>query len=147
MVSDAGEIDVPYVGRVLAQGQTCKQLALQLKKEFEAKYYYHATVVLSIDSLSKDLGRVYASGALHMPGPIKIPDNEVFTASKAVLCAGGFTETADKHGVRVTRREAGQTNQVIRVDVGEILERGRSELDVALEPGDMIFVPERLIIF
>jgi hypothetical protein len=33
------------------------------------------------------------------------------------------------------------------VDVAEILERGKTEKDLKLEPGDLIFVPSRLINF
>lgn len=148
VVKDSGEVDVPYLGRVLARGMTCKRLAAELKEQLEAKYYYHATVILSLDAMSKALGKVYASGALRTPGRLEIPGNEVFTCSKAVLCAGGFTDAADKHNVRVTRRgEPAGKSQQITVDVGEVLEKGRADLDLPLEPGDMIFVPERLIIF
>lgn len=147
-ITDSGGVEVPYLGLVSAQGVTCKQLATVLKKELEAKYYYHATVIISVDSMSKALGKVYASGALRTPGRMEIPGNEVFTVSKAVLCAGGFSDVADKRHVRVTRRlESGGTNELFTVDVGEILEKGRTDMDLPLEPGDMIFVPERLNIF
>ena len=148
LVTDSGEIEAPYVGRVQARGMTCKQLAAELKQNLEAKYYYRATVVISLDTMGNGQGKIYASGALRAPGRLEIPGNEKFTLSKAVLCAGGFAEYADKRNVRVTRHvEAKGTNVIFTVDVGQILEKGRTELDLPLEPGDMIFVPQRLIIF
>jgi len=148
VVTDSGEVELPYLGRYMVKGMTCKRLALELKKELEAKYYYHATVIISVDSMSRNIGNVYLSGALRTPGRLGIPGNEVFTLSKAVLCAGGFTDTADKHNVKVTRRaESGGTNEFFTVDVGQILEKGRIDMDLPLKPGDMIFVPERLVIF
>ena len=33
------------------------------------------------------------------------------------------------------------------VDVGEIFDKGKIETDLTLEPGDLIYVPERLIRF
>jgi len=148
VVTDSGEVEVPYLGRVAVKGTTSKQLALALKKEFEAKYYYHATVIIALDAMSRDLGMVYISGALRTPGRLGIPGNEVFTLSKAVLCAGGFSEGADKHHIKVTRRaESSATNETFTVDVGLVLEKGKTELDLPLKPGDMIFVPERLAIF
>lgn len=148
VVTDSGDVEVPYVGRVQVRGMTCKHLAEELKKKLEANYYHHATVIVSVDTMGQALGKVYAAGALRKPGRLEIPGNEVFTVSKAVLCAGGFADYADKHNVKVTRRyESRATNEVFTVDVGQVLEKGRTELDLRLEPGDMIFVPERFNIF
>lgn len=148
VVTDSGDIEVPYVGRHAAMGRTCKQLATELKQELEAKYYYHATVIVSVDARSRNLGRVYASGALRSPGPLEIPGDEVFTLSKAVLRAGGFSDFADKHSVTVTRKSvATGTNETFTVDVGSILEKGRTALDLTLQPGDMFFVADRGIHF
>jgi len=33
------------------------------------------------------------------------------------------------------------------VDVGEIFDKGKTEKDVALESGDLIYIPERMIRF
>jgi polysaccharide export outer membrane protein len=147
-VTDSGDVDVPFLGRHPAIGKSCKQLATELKQELEARYYYHATVIVSVDAMSRNLGRVYASGAVRAPGPLEIPGDEVFTLSKAILRAGGFADFADKHGVKVTRKSnSGATNETFTVDVGSILEKGRSDLDITLEPGDMFFVAERVIRF
>jgi protein involved in polysaccharide export with SLBB domain len=92
---------------------------------------------------------VYIVGPVRSPGPQEIPSDEVLTLSKAILRAGGFGEYADKHKVRVTRKGAGAggQDQVLTVDVAEILEKGKTESDLPLEAGDLIYVPERLIRF
>src|ERR1700736_4925595 len=46
-VSDNGELEVPYVGMVPAEGKTCKELAYNIKSALEKEYYYHATVILA----------------------------------------------------------------------------------------------------
>jgi protein involved in polysaccharide export with SLBB domain len=73
----------------------------------------------------------------------------VFTLSKALLRAGGFGDFADKKHVKLTRKPGpGENdNKIFVVDVAEILERGKTEKDLKLEPGDLIFVPSRLINF
>src|SRR5437764_2197909 len=43
-VNDNGELEVPYIGLISAQGRTCKELAYSIKSAFEKEYYYHATV-------------------------------------------------------------------------------------------------------
>jgi polysaccharide export outer membrane protein len=148
IVTESGEIEVPCLGHVSVQGMTCSQLALVIKKQLETKYYYHATVMISVDLMGSNLGNVYLSGAVHNPGRIVIPGNEVFTVSKAVLCAGGFSDAANQHNVVVTRRAGSNgTNELFTVDVEQVLERSRTDKDLSLKAGDMIFVPERFNIF
>ena len=149
LVTDSGDLEVPYIGRFPAVGRTCKQLARQLKAELEKEYYYQATVIIAVDIMTKSRGKVYLVGPVRMPGPQEIPSDEVLTLSKAILRAGGFGDYADKHKVRVTRKGggAGGQDQVFTVNVAEILEKGKTESDLPLEPGDLIYVPERLIRF
>jgi protein involved in polysaccharide export with SLBB domain len=148
-VTDSGDIEIPYLGRVPAGNKTCQQLARELKTALEKEYYYQATVILAVDFMTKSRGKVYLVGPVRMPGPQEIPSDEVLTLSKAILRAGGFGDYADKHKVRVTRKggAAGGQDQVFGVDVGEILEKGKTESDLPLESGDLIYVPERLIRF
>jgi len=69
--------------------------------------------------------------------------------SKAILRAGGFTEYADKRHVRLTHKtqDNDASRSTVVVNVNEILEAGRTDQDPKLGPGDMIFVPTRLITF
>ena len=55
----------------------------------------------------------------------------------------GYTQWAKLNAVKVVR-ENGQT---ILVDVDAVLNKGRLEKDVLLEPGDLIIVPERGVVF
>jgi protein involved in polysaccharide export with SLBB domain len=154
-VTDSGDLEVPYIGRVPAAGQTCRQLAGEIKAKLEKDYYYQATVVLAVDLMSKTHGRVYLVGAVKLPGPVELPGDEVLTLSKAVLRAGGFTDYADKRHVRLTRNDAkgkrggkgGESKRMFTVNVGDIYDKGKIESDLPLEPGDLIFVPDRLIRF
>lgn len=149
VVADSGELEVPYIGRVPAEGKTCKQLAGEIKAALEKDYYYHAAVVLALDQKAKSLGKVYIVGPVRIPGPQEIPSDEVLTLSKAILRAGGFNDFADRHNVKVTRQSAGSAGgkQILVVDVAQIFDKGKLELDLKLEPGDLILVPERLVRF
>ena len=147
-VMDSGELEVPYIGRFYAVGHSCRDLAKALKTELEKDYYYNATVIVAVDLKAKSRGKVYLSGAVRLPGAQEIPSDETFTLSKAILCAGGFTDFADKKKVKISRKAADGVNEDhITVDVTEILERGRTSADVTLLAGDQIYVPERLIRF
>ena len=148
-VTDSGDLEVPYIGRFPALGKTCKQLAGEIKVALEKKYYYQATVIIGLFQVTKSGGRVYLVGQLRTGGAVEIPGDEVFTLSKAILRAGGFTDFADKRHVKLTRRsgDAGAQTTNVTVDVSDILERGKTEGDLKLEPGDLIFVPSRTFNF
>lgn len=147
-VTDSGDLEVPYLGRFPAVERTCKELARALKAELEKEYYYQATVIVAVDLMARSRGKVYLVGPVRAPGPQEIPSDEVLTLSKAILRAGGFNDFANKHKVKVTRKIAGAgTEKTFTIDVAEVLEKGRTESDLPLEPGDLIYVPERLIRF
>ena len=42
---------------------------------------------------------------------------------------------------------AGKEDKIYTVNVAEILEKGRTDSDLTLEPGDLIYIPERSIRF
>jgi len=145
-VTDSGDVEFPYIGRFAAVGKTCRELAYALKTELEKDYYYHATVVIAVDFMTKNRGKVYLIGPVRVPGPQDIPNDETLTLSKAILRAGGFSEFADMKSVKVTRKVAG-ADKTFTVNVAEILEKGKTAGDISLEPGDFVYVPERGIRF
>jgi polysaccharide biosynthesis/export protein len=141
-VNDSGELEVPYVGLVPAQGRTCKELAYNIKSLLEKEYYYHATVILAVDRISeKSRGRIYVYGSVKGQGPQEIPADESYTVSKAVIRAGGFGDFANKRKVKVTRKNG----QDFTVDLKRIIEEGHTEEDMVLQPDDQIYIPQRLI--
>jgi len=148
-VTVSGDMEVPYLGRYPVVGQTCKETAWKLKAELEKKYYYHATVIIAVNEWARNQGKVYIVGPVHAPGPQEIPSDEILTISKAIMRAGGFGDYADKHKVEIRRKSTapGGKDQVFTVDVGLIQDKGKTDADLPLEAGDVIYVPERLMRF
>lgn len=149
IVTDSGDLEVPYIGRFPAEAKTCRQLAKGIKAALEKEYYYEATVVIAVDLMAKTRGRIYLVGAVRMPGPQEILSDETLTLSKAILRSGGFADFADKKNVKITRKTGPNENdkQTFVVNVGQIYDTGKVETDVPLEPGDLILVPDRKIRF
>jgi len=147
LVADSGDIEVPYIGRFPAVGKTCKHLSAEIKSALEETYYYQATVLISLEMVAKSGGRVYLVGQLRTTGAVEIPGDEVFTVSKAILRSGGFTDYADLRHVKLYRKSESTGSEVYIVNVNDVLEKGKTEADLKLEPGDLIFVPCRLISF
>jgi protein involved in polysaccharide export with SLBB domain len=149
-VTDSGELDIPDLGLVTAVGKTCKELAFQIKSNLLQTTYYRATVIIGIDLLNKTMSgrRVYLAGEIRRPGPQEIPAGQAWTVSKAILSAGGFTEYANKKEVRLVRSASGSApGKTITLSIADIWEKGRTELDLPVEPEDLIYVPGRAVNF
>ncbi|MBJ7327527.1 MAG: polysaccharide biosynthesis/export family protein [Chthoniobacterales bacterium] len=147
-INDSGDIEIPYVGGTRAQGKSPRTLAFEIKSMLERDYYHDATVIISIDvEGQKSAGLFYMSGAVRGAGPQQIPFNEKFTVSKAILRAGGFADFANERKVKLTRALPDGQTETKFINVKEIIEKGRLDLDVEIQPNDFITVPERLINF
>jgi polysaccharide export outer membrane protein len=146
MVTEFAELEVPYIGRVSVGGKTCKQLAEELKVALEKDYYYRATVIIGLDALSPVLGKVYIFGPVKAPGAVDIPANERFTVGKAIMKVGGFGDFANPKKVQVIRKTP-DGNRTFTVNLVNVLKKGMTDEDIALEPDDFIIVPESNINF
>jgi protein involved in polysaccharide export with SLBB domain len=141
-INDNGELEVPYIGLVPAAGRSCKELAYSVKAALEREYYYHATVIIAVDHVSeKSRGKVYVYGSVKGQGPQEIPPDESYTVSKAIIRAGGFGDFANKRKVKLTRKDG----KDLVIDLKRVIEEGRTDEDVVLQPDDQIYVPQRLI--
>jgi protein involved in polysaccharide export with SLBB domain len=149
VLTDAGEVDMPYIGRISAVDKTCKQLADELKAQLEKEYYYRATVIVALDAANHVLGRIYIWGQVRSQVPLELTVNEHLTVGTAILRAGGFGDFANKKRVKLIR--GGGPNdtakQTIELNMAEVLDDGKVEKDVPVQPNDFIIVPSRLINF
>jgi polysaccharide biosynthesis/export protein len=146
MVTDSGEMEVPYIGRVKAAGRTCKGLAMSIKSELEVDYYYRATVIVALDQISKEsLGRVAVSGYVQAQGSQEIPAGLGLTASQAITNAGGPTRFGDPKKVRIIRQTPGVPPEIIIFNYEKFMKGIGQDLD--LKPNDTINVPKAGIVW
>lgn len=150
-ITDTGELDVPYIGRVRATGKTCDQLASEIKRKLEADFYYKATVKLGIDLVNVRpsgpmvLGKVYVSGQVRAPGPQDLMPGEKTMLSAVIMKAGGGTQFGEMHKVKITRKVRGGGTETILVDVKAVIEKGELDQDREVHDGDYVYVPQKLI--
>jgi protein involved in polysaccharide export with SLBB domain len=149
LVEDSGEVEAPYIGRVMAVNKTCKELAVEIKTALEKDYYNKATVVVSLNTANRVIGHVYIWGQVHNQGAVDLQLNENLTAGEAILLAGGFLDFANKTKVKVVRGGSGPNggNQSFSLDMTQILDEGKTGEDIVLQPNDLIIVPSRLVNF
>ena len=147
-VTDAGDIDIPYLGLVPGENKTCKQLAEDVKVLLEKNHYYRATVIIGVELINKKriLGKVYVVGQVRQTGPQDILGDENLTVSKAIMKAGGFSDFADKKKVKLIRIVPGaKTQKTYEINVSDVWDKGKTENDMAVQPDDTIVVPARMI--
>jgi len=149
VVMDSGEMDVPYIGRVMAADKTCKQLGEEIEENLKQNYYKKATVILSLNVANRLVGRVYIWGQVRSQGAIDLVANEELTVGKAIMRAGGFADFANKRRVKLVRSGAdpGLETQSFNLDMADILDKGDITKDIVLQPNDLIIVSSRLINF
>jgi len=73
--------------------------------------------------------------------PQAMPFQEGITVLDAFAEAGGGTEFADVDSVKVIRREEGQEERVIKVNLEKIMKKGDLRENIDLVPGDIVIVP------
>jgi protein involved in polysaccharide export with SLBB domain len=134
-ISDNGTVRLPLVGVIEAAGVTPDQLTVRITHAYNERYLKDADVSLFVKEHTSR--KVYVLGQVAKPGPY--PFDGKMTIIDAVALAGGTTKLADANSTLITRDRDGKQVRVL-VKVGSIGE-GKAP-DIALEPGDIIFVPE-----
>lgn len=155
-VTASGEIEVPYLGKVLVAGKTVAAAAKELKGLLEKDLYYKATVVLSVEEVAPRpfemlrAGRakqIFVVGQVRSQGAQDLPTDEKYMLSRAIIKAGGFSSFANGKKVQIVRKNPEGKSERIVADVLSVLKDGKVENDVELQPDDMVIVPEKLVNF
>ncbi len=139
-ISGDGNITFPLVGTVEIAGLSIQ--AAQDKLADNLRMYLREP---QVSMLVKEYGNksVYVLGQVKRPSSIQIPPEKQLTVLEAISSVGGFTDIANTSKVRVLRMEKGQ-QKTFDVDVSQITKQGNKALDMALQPGDVVFVPQSM---
>ncbi len=130
-VDTNGSVNLPYINKVRAQGLTPAQLARNIEQTYRSsKIYTNPTITILMQPMARF---VNVGGAVRLPA--RIPFTEDITLLAAINAAGGFNDFADQKKVRLLRG-----NEVKVYDVRQT--RRDPSLDVRLQPGDRIEVPQ-----
>lgn len=137
-----GKISVPLIGDVLAGGSTPEQVAALIKQKLTAFIREPNVAVLVVELRSHEfISRVRVTGAVRTPR--SMPYRQGMTVLDAVLEAGGPNEFAAPNRAKLYRKEKDKTD-VIDIELGDILNKGKLKTNIILRPGDVVTVPERL---
>lgn len=145
-VNANGEILMPLIGAVKCEGLTLVQLQDKIKDAYK-NYYIEPQVTVGFlyqdnAGMKSPWGSVLVTGEVARPGPVNMTATRDLTVTRALMLAGGTTPLAQKKAVRVTRRQKDGALKRYTVDIDLIGKEGRTDLDLALKPGDVVWVPE-----
>lgn len=133
-----GKITVPVVGDVFVGSKTPEQVGEVIRKELST-YIRDPLVTVTVGGIGTEYeSRVRVTGAV--TAPQTTPFRTGMTVLDVVLESGGITEFAAPSKTVIYRN--GQEQIKVRLD--RILRAGDLSTNYALEPGDIITVPERI---
>ncbi len=137
-----GRISMPLLGDVQAGGLTPQQVAANIKRAL-SQYIREPHVVVILQELNSHefLSRVRVTGAVN--NPLSLAFRPGMSVLDAVLEAGGLTDFASPNRA-VLYRKADEETRRYNVNLGDILQKGDLSTNYALEPGDVIAIPERM---
>ena len=143
-VTVTGEVQLNGLGSVPVSGRSSAEAEALITSYLKQRYYHRATVKVTV--LTKAIGSVrrfkaQVTGKVARPGPAYFDEANPMKLSEAVTSALP-PSYAKPDKVRLTR--GGKTTEH---DVKAILKEGRTDLDVRLQDGDQIYVPEKGITF
>lgn len=135
-IASDGTISFPLLGTVKVAGLTVPEFEAELTKGLK-KYLKNPHVTVFIDEYTT----ISVTGQVKHPGSYPLRGN--LTVIEAIGLAGGFTKIAAQNNVRILRNHEGK-KKTIKVKVKSISKKGDKSLDIPIQRGDIIYVPESL---
>ena len=129
-IDENGEIPLPLIGRVKAEGLTIGELTERIQASYVPRYYVHCNIIVLVT-----IRFFYVGGEVRSPSRYTWTDD--ITLLKAINTAGGFTDYANRGKVEVMRGKERQTFNCEEL-------RLHPERDPPILPGDSIYVPRSI---
>ncbi len=144
-VNGAGQVNVPGKGAVKVAGLTLVEAQKLIAKRYiDAEIFIHPEVSIGVMEYSPKevmvLGQVGKQGKQAFP-----PEAGGISIVEAITGAGGLTRIAKGDAVKVTRKDEAGSEQSFTVNVEKLIQgRAAPGESFLLQPGDVVFVPERV---
>jgi polysaccharide export outer membrane protein len=137
-VSSRGHVTLPLLGQIRVKRLTAREAEIKIENLFRSKYIKNPHVSVFVEE--------HFSQRVTLVGQFKNPGTYDYLSKQRLLdvmaLAGGLSDKAGRT-VQVRRRGdiPGKPN-VFVVDLDRLIEEGRTELNIEINGGDIIFVPK-----
>lgn len=143
-----GRVNLPLIGEIGVGGLTVIEAQAVIENAYkEGRFLRNPRVNVSVEEYAPR--EVSIQGRIRNAGRYTLPIESTFTVVELVTKAGGIDDIGKGSAVSVTRILPDGTKKVFTVDVDSIIKGKKdSEIDdttLLLQPGDIVYVPERLI--
>lgn len=142
-VSSNGKISFAPLGDIDVNGLSKSQAEKRLSEMLQKNFINDAHAIIFI--------KEFKSQKVDIIGAVKKPGNYPMLGPKTILEmlseAGGLSENSGKK-LYVFRKNSSQTTK-IEINLKDLLEQGRAELNIVVKPGDVINIPpvEKISVF
>ena len=143
-----GMINLKLVGDLHVAGMTVAAAQRAIEQAYrDGRYLRNPQATIAIEDYAPR--EVSISGQVKAPGRYLLPIESTFSILELVTKAGGLTDIAKGTAVVITRTGTDGKVTTFVVDVDSLLRGRKSTLPdnsaILLEPGDNVYVPERII--
>ena len=142
-VSSRGYVTLPLIGSVLVKGLSAREAEQKIEELYRERYIKNPHVGIFIEE--------HFSRRVTLMGQFKNPGTYDYLSKQRLLdvmaLGGGLS---DKAGLVVQiRKSSGSPDGqgVFIVDLDQLLKEGKSELNIKINAGDVLFVPEAGVFF
>lgn len=133
-----GKISTPLVEDMPAVGKTPTRLARDIEKVL-SEYVRTPEVNIIVTQPASAFNQVKVIGQVQKPAAV--PYREGMTVLDALLAVGGLSTFAAGDRAKLVRSVNGKSTE-IRVKLDKLVNTGDMSQNVALQPGDVLVVPE-----
>jgi len=140
-VNSHNSISFPLLGKVDVAGYTPQEAENRIAELLSEQYMHDPHVIVSVKEYRSQ--RVAVIGKVKNPGTYELLGKG--TLLDALALAGGLDANASDT-VYVTRKTGGG-EQSVQVDLDELLDKGDATLNVPINMGDVVYVPEAGVVY
>jgi len=134
-IDSRGFLYLPLIGEFKASGLTVNELRRELNRRLK-EFVKEPQVEVSVAAFRSQ--KVFIAGEVQRPGVVPITDQPL-TLVDALSQVGGPTEAADYYDVMLTRQ-----GSRVRLNIDRLYYAGDISVNVLLQDGDVVSVPDRL---
>lgn len=137
LVRPDGWLSFPLVGDIHAHRKTPKQIEDEIRERLR-KYIPDPVVNVSVKRIAGY--KIFVIGKVNKQGEFVV--GRYVDVVQALSLAGGLTPFADESGIRIIRKENGNSPEtVFRFDYGDVKKGRALEQNIMLRSGDVVIVP------